>query len=74
MTAGGLILFVQAPDIYKEEARREDSSHTQKRTPERNDQKGAAQHPEKTNELRGQDRVKRKREEEKRKTTLQYLR
>lgn len=41
-------MFVQAPDIYKEEARGEDSSHTQNRTPERNDQKGAAQHPKKT--------------------------
>ena len=52
----GLILFVQAPDIYKEEARRKllththshthTLTHTQNRTPERNDQKGAAQHPE----------------------------
>lgn len=32
VTAGGLILFVQAPDIYEEEARREDSSHTEQNT------------------------------------------
>ncbi|KAM7368101.1 hypothetical protein PAMP_014351 [Pampus punctatissimus] len=45
---GLILLFVQAPDICKEEK----TADTQKRTPERNDQKGAAQHPEKTNKLK----------------------
>lgn len=48
----------------------EKTAHTQNRTPERNDQKGAAQHPRKRNKLRGQE--KRKNSGGK-KTTLQYL-
>lgn len=54
----------------KEEARRQ-LTHTQNRTPERNDQKGAAQHPEEKNKTRTGKQKKTKVEREI--TTLQYL-
>lgn len=47
-----LILFVQAPDIYKRRGKKRRQAHTQNGTPERNDQEGAAQHPKKHYELR----------------------
>lgn len=46
----GLILFVQAPDIYiKKRQEEEKTAHTQNGTPEKKDQKGAAECPKNTN-------------------------
>lgn len=61
----------------RKKTQEEKTAHTQKRTPERNDQKGAAQHPENTNKLRGQERVKkggwRGEEEKKNDTTVSWV-
>lgn len=59
---GSYYLYKHLTSIKRQE---EKTAHTQNRTPERNDQKGAAQHPENTTE----DRRKKTREERRDNTT-----
>lgn len=66
---GGLILVVQAPDIYKEEARREDSSHTE----HLREMTRRGQHSTPKNTTSWEDRKREKMREEREITTLQYL-